>query len=271
MVSMAGVKQTRRGVGNAARQRDAAGRNSVMAYITRDAARDARATTRFRNSAARAGRVSSLGVDFETFAATLRRSVVPASPLESVLTDRIILAAWRLQLASALDFETAAAGEDLPPVARETLDAEVSLDRTLELLEASRADRLSRDNRATSAPADLLDEADYSNEWITLPDDARSSFSVDEDDYDYIDDTDDDDDDRTFVTPRWNDRLEFDANVSETSPVVKGTWVTVGHVVSMIVDGYTWTDILRTHPELTEDDVRTCLAYSAEQDSNDDY
>ena len=55
---------------------------------------------------------------------------------------------------------------------------------------------------------------------------------------------------------RWQDRLVFDSNVSETSPVVKGTWVTVGHVVSLIVDGWTWSDILRVHPELTEDDIR---------------
>ena len=72
------------------------------------------------------------------------------------------------------------------------------------------------------------------------------------------------------IPVRWQDRLVFDFNVSETSPVVKGTWVTVGHVVSLIVDGWTWSDILRTHPELTEDDIRTCLAYTVEQDNGDE-
>jgi uncharacterized protein (DUF433 family) len=34
----------------------------------------------------------------------------------------------------------------------------------------------------------------------------------------------------------------------------------------MIVDGWTWTDVLRSHPELTEDDIRICLAYTAAQE-----
>jgi uncharacterized protein (DUF433 family) len=51
--------------------------------------------------------------------------------------------------------------------------------------------------------------------------------------------------------------------------VIKGTWVTVSQVVSLIVDGWSWSDILRTHPELTEDDIRICLAYTvAEEEGN---
>ena len=50
------------------------------------------------------------------------------------------------------------------------------------------------------------------------------------------------------------------------SPIVRGTWVTVQHVVSLIRDDWTWGDILRCHPELTEDDLRACLAYSIEED-----
>ena len=70
--------------------------------------------------------------------------------------------------------------------------------------------------------------------------------------------------------PNWRDRLVFDFEVSDISPVVKGTWITVAHVVSLIVDGWTWADILRSHPELTEDDIRTCVAYAmAEENSAD--
>ncbi len=63
-------------------------------------------------------------------------------------------------------------------------------------------------------------------------------------------------------SPHWRDRLVFDFDVSDASPVIKGTWITVGHVISLIVDGETWADILRSHPELTEADIRTCLAYT---------
>lgn len=64
---------------------------------------------------------------------------------------------------------------------------------------------------------------------------------------------------------RWSSRLVFDPQVCEASPVVRGTWVTASHVVSLVVDGWSWADILRAHPELTEDDLRACLAYTVEQ------
>lgn len=61
--------------------------------------------------------------------------------------------------------------------------------------------------------------------------------------------------------PEWRDRLAFDFEVSEGSPVVRGTWIAAGHVVSLIVDGWAWADILRAHPELSEDDIKACVAY----------
>lgn len=62
--------------------------------------------------------------------------------------------------------------------------------------------------------------------------------------------------------PAYLDRLVFDHEVSSTSPVVKGTWVTVDHIVSIIVDGGTWAGILRDHPEIEEADIHACMAYA---------
>lgn len=232
-----------------------------MAQTTRTAAGTG---PKFVSGRARAFRP---GADFESFVTTFRRALVPASPLENILADRLILAAWRLQLASTLEFDSALAGEDPEPLCRQTSAAEHALGEALELLEASRAARLGRDDRPAVEP--IFDEdddfggfrpddlADFSNEWPALPD------------HDAEDDEDQGAEEGADVSPRWQDRLVFDFNVSETSPVVKGTWVTVGHVVSLIVDGWTWADVLRSHPELTEDDVRTCLAYSVEHDHGD--
>ncbi len=64
----------------------------------------------------------------------------------------------------------------------------------------------------------------------------------------------------------WRNRLLFDPEVSDSSPVVRGTWITASRVVSLIVDGWSWADILRTHPELTEADLRACLHYTIEQE-----
>jgi uncharacterized protein (DUF433 family) len=259
-----------------------------MATLSRSAAGQGSRAVTGRDPSSRNARTiarpgpSRLGYDFDTFAATLRRAVVPASPLENVLTDRLILAAWRLQIASSVEFDSLASGETLPPVSRETLDVERSLEKSVTLLERSRADRLGRasdDERATEPaptfdPQDDEDEdggdltdADFSNEWATLPDDRPFPEVADDDDDDDRDGFDDDSD--IIPAPRWQDRLVFDYSVSETSPVVKGTWVTVGHVVSLIVDGWSWADVLRAHPELTEDDVRTCLAYSVDQDKSE--
>jgi len=61
-------------------------------------------------------------------------------------------------------------------------------------------------------------------------------------------------------------RLAMDPNVSETSPCIRGTWVTVAKIIDHIVDGWTWSDVLKMHPEITEDDIRAALAYTIEAD-----
>ena len=68
-----------------------------------------------------------------------------------------------------------------------------------------------------------------------------------------------------FFAP-WTTRLVLDPQVSETSPVVRGTWVTVAMVIDHIVEGWTWADVLRMHPEITADDIRACLEYTIDQD-----
>lgn len=66
-------------------------------------------------------------------------------------------------------------------------------------------------------------------------------------------------------------RLEFDDDVSDTSPVVKGTWITASDIVTMIVDGWSWQEILTNHPELCEDDIRACLTYAIEHEDCPDF
>ncbi|MFO0956972.1 MAG: DUF433 domain-containing protein [Isosphaeraceae bacterium] len=70
------------------------------------------------------------------------------------------------------------------------------------------------------------------------------------------------------ATP-WQGRLVIDANISETSPVVVGTYITTRHVASLVIDGWSWAEILRAHPELVDDDIRACLAYAIEEDTPD--
>ncbi|GAC1466655.1 MAG: hypothetical protein NVSMB9_07440 [Isosphaeraceae bacterium] len=224
------------------------------------------------------GRVSGSDLDFSAFSNTLRDELSPESSLEDVLADRVILAAWRLRLISRDETESLQQDAELLPIARETLRVECSLETALDLLHTARRHREPRWGRAVhpvsnvnaSPPevddfSQVLDDADYSNEWPTIPGD-ESDRTDDENLYGT-----DEDQEVSGSPPTWTGRLIFDFNVSDTSPVVKGTWVTVGHVVSLIVDGWSWSDILRSHPELTEDDIRACLSYNVEQDTQGDY
>lgn len=67
--------------------------------------------------------------------------------------------------------------------------------------------------------------------------------------------------------PALPDSLEWNRDVSATSPVVKGTWITVNQIVSLIVDGWRWAEILRAHSELVEDDIRAALAYTIAEEA----
>lgn len=68
------------------------------------------------------------------------------------------------------------------------------------------------------------------------------------------------------ATEAWRCRLVMDPEISDSSPVIRGTWITVDQVVSRIIDGWTWDDLLRDHPELTTDDIRACLAFTIEDE-----
>ena len=68
------------------------------------------------------------------------------------------------------------------------------------------------------------------------------------------------------MTSAMSDRLTTN---SDGNVVVKGSWVTPLRIITLIIDGWTWSDILRGHPELVEDDIRACLAYALEDDDED--
>ena len=206
-------------------------------------------------------------INYADFSTKIRRELSPATTLEDVLADRVILAAWRLHILSLEESDLAGLGAMLAPIGRETLRSECSLETALMLFENSRrlvapcwgraehpVSKVVEESEPTPYPVDeFLSDADYSNEWASIPE-ADSEPVLEREDEDPTE------------RIRWEDRLAFDENISDSSPVVKGTWVTVNHVVSLIVDGWNWSDVLRTHPELIEEDIRACMAYTAEQD-----
>ncbi len=200
--------------------------------------------------------------DFAAFADDLRRDLDPRGPLESLIAEHVVQSAWRLKgtldRQAAREFAVKSNPDGEAPKKPSTPAADRaarSVRDALESLDYLRSRRPEIIREPASAPVDFEPEFEC-NEWPIVP-------SMDFEDDLVADEAQDDE------VPNWRDRLIFDFEVSDISPVVKGTWITVGHVVSLIVDGWAWADILRTHPELTEDDIRTCVAYAmAEENSS---
>ena len=51
-------------------------------------------------------------------------------------------------------------------------------------------------------------------------------------------------------------------------PCVRGLRITVYDVLESLANGWTHADILREFPYLTEEDIRACLAFTADRERN---
>jgi uncharacterized protein (DUF433 family) len=64
----------------------------------------------------------------------------------------------------------------------------------------------------------------------------------------------------------YRDRIVIDPNVRFGKPVVRGTRISVGDVLSYLAGGMSEDDILGDFPQLSRDDIRACLAFAAERE-----
>lgn len=60
----------------------------------------------------------------------------------------------------------------------------------------------------------------------------------------------------------WKGRIEVNPAVLVGKPVVKGTRLAVDHIVGLLAEGWSGTQIVQQYPTLTETDIRACLAYA---------
>jgi uncharacterized protein (DUF433 family) len=58
------------------------------------------------------------------------------------------------------------------------------------------------------------------------------------------------------------DRIVVDSKILTGKPVVRGTRISVELVVELLAAGWTHAQILASYPHLTEEDIRSCLAYA---------
>jgi uncharacterized protein (DUF433 family) len=60
------------------------------------------------------------------------------------------------------------------------------------------------------------------------------------------------------------DRISINPRVCHGQPCVKGTRIMVWLIVQYLANGDSVEDILTAYPNLTQEDIRACLAYAAE-------
>lgn len=58
------------------------------------------------------------------------------------------------------------------------------------------------------------------------------------------------------------DRIEINPAICNGRPVIRGTRITVQTILGFLCAGDTVEDVLEGYPQLTRDDVLSCLAYN---------
>ncbi|ARS41535.1 hypothetical protein CA265_18495 [Sphingobacteriaceae bacterium GW460-11-11-14-LB5] len=62
--------------------------------------------------------------------------------------------------------------------------------------------------------------------------------------------------------------IEIDANKRFGKPCIKGTRIAVYDVLGWLANGMTIKGILEDFPEISEEEIFACLAYSADREHN---
>jgi len=62
----------------------------------------------------------------------------------------------------------------------------------------------------------------------------------------------------------WKDRISMDPNIMVGKPVIKGTRITVAHIVNLMAQRWSTEEILKNFPQLKKEDLEAALKYAAE-------
>jgi uncharacterized protein (DUF433 family) len=61
----------------------------------------------------------------------------------------------------------------------------------------------------------------------------------------------------------WENNIESRPDILYGKPVIKGTRIPVDLLLEKMANGEGFQEILRSYPDLNEDDLYSCLAYAA--------
>jgi uncharacterized protein (DUF433 family) len=64
----------------------------------------------------------------------------------------------------------------------------------------------------------------------------------------------------------YREIITIDPNKRSGKPCIRGLRITVYDVLDYLASGMSEADILRDFPDLTEEDIRACLAFAADRE-----
>ena len=62
----------------------------------------------------------------------------------------------------------------------------------------------------------------------------------------------------------WRERIVSDPLILVGKPVVKGTRLSVEHIIEQLANGWSEADLLDSYPGLVREDLQACYAFVAE-------
>lgn len=65
-----------------------------------------------------------------------------------------------------------------------------------------------------------------------------------------------------------HERIQSRPDVMMGKPVIRGTRITVEHILQKLADGWTSADICKSYPQISADDVESALRFAADQVSH---
>jgi len=69
----------------------------------------------------------------------------------------------------------------------------------------------------------------------------------------------------------WQERISLNPAVRSGKPCIQGTRITVYDVLEYLAGGMSEDEILADFPDLTQDDIRACLAFAAARERRVSY
>ncbi|MFA5782845.1 MAG: DUF433 domain-containing protein [Bacteroidales bacterium] len=64
----------------------------------------------------------------------------------------------------------------------------------------------------------------------------------------------------------YSEIIEKDPNIRFGKPCIKGLRITVYDILGWLASGMTTKQIIEDYPELTEENIKACLAYAADRE-----